>query len=180
MGMTPCMRLLLGPNDLQASNQSTSSLNCPHRPRPALPPLLFRYWGYLPSKAWKRSLCSTVRRGGAHLNSGGARSQRADLGAEEMQVRIGGLGQRRKTELKALTSSFLAFAFSPQALWKGSRRRLPRVSASHSTLRPLLHKDTCFSPLGLSDISLFSHFNLPNPPVLELSCLLPHPILVVR
>lgn len=43
-------------------------------------------WNYSPSKAWKRSLCSTVRRGGAHRNSGGAKSQRADMGAGEKQV----------------------------------------------------------------------------------------------
>lgn len=46
-------------------------------------------WNYSPSKAWKRSLCSTVRRGGAHRNSGGAKSQRADLGAGEKQVTKG-------------------------------------------------------------------------------------------
>ena len=166
------MRLLLGPNGLQVPNLSTSSVNCSEAQASPFHHCPSENWGYLPSKAWKRSLCSTVRRGGAHRNSGGAKSQRADLGTDDMQVRVDGLGQRRK-QLKALTPSFPAFAFSLQVLWKGSRRRLPRVSAPHSTLRPLLHKDTCFSPLGLSDISLFSYFNLPNPPVLELSCLLP-------
>lgn len=46
-------------------------------------------WNYSPSKAWKRSLCSTVRRGGAHRNSGGAKSQRTDLGAGEKRVTKG-------------------------------------------------------------------------------------------
>lgn len=165
------MRLLLGPHDLQAPNQPPSSVTALTGLGQPFPLLLLRKSGdYSPSKAWKRSLCSTLRRGGAHRSRGGARSQRADLGTGEMQVR--GDWEKRHRPMYSLTPSSQPLPFHPGLCGKVQGEGSPK-SQPASTPRSLLHKDSCFSPLGLSDISLFSYFNLPNPPGLRLSCVLP-------
>lgn len=69
------------------------------------------HWHYSPSKAWKRSLCSTVRRGGAHRNSGGARSQRADLGAGKKKKQV--TKDRATYTLSHLVSRPLSFLPGP-------------------------------------------------------------------
>lgn len=107
------------------------------------------HWHYSPSKAWKRSLCSTVRRGGAHRNSGGARSQRADLGA--------GKKKQVTKDRATYTLSHLKFPvlclFFLDPMERFRKRRNPR--SSHHRSRYPLHRPS-FSPLGLWDISLLS------------------------
>lgn len=171
-GDDPCMRLLLGPHDLRAPNQPPSSVIALTGLGQRFPQLFLRKLGdHSPSKAWKRSLCSTLRREGAHRSRGGARSQRADLGAGEMQGRV---GWEKKETGRPMYSPHLPSRgpFTPDSMER-FRERDPQSLSPQSTPRSLLHKDSCFSPLGLSDISLFSHFNLPNPPGLKLSCVLP-------
>lgn len=126
-GDDPCMRLLLGPHDLRAPNQPPSSATALTGLGQPFPRLFLRKLGdHSPSKAWNRSLCSTLRREGAHRSRGGARSQRADLGAGEMQGRVG--WEKKETETNVLTSSSQPLPFHPR-LWKGSGRGIPKVSA---------------------------------------------------
>lgn len=126
-GDDPCMRLLFGPHDLRTPNQPPSSVIALTGLGQPFPRLSLRQLGdYSPSKAWKRSLCSTPRREGAHRSRGGARSQRADLGAGERQVRVGWERRPRDPRTHLL---FPAFALPPQTLWKGSGRGIPKVSA---------------------------------------------------
>lgn len=157
-GDDPWMKLLLGPHDLQAPNQPPSSGIALTGPGQPFPPLFLRKLGdYSPNKAWKRSLCSTVRRGGAHCNSGGARSQRADLGTVEIQVRVDWNKKETNRETNTLTYLvFPAFALSSQTLWKGSGRKIPRVSDPHSTPPGLSSTRTPVFHLSVSQLSLSS------------------------
>lgn len=155
MGMTPCMRLLLGPHDFQAPNQPPSSVIALTDLAQPFPLLFLRKLGdYSPSKAWKRSLCSTLKRGGAHRSRGGARGQRADLGAGEMQVRVD--SEKKERDQCTLSHDLSSLCpFIPESMER-FRERDPQSLRPHSTRRSLLHKDSGFSPLGLSDISLSS------------------------
>lgn len=148
------MGLQLGPNDFQAPKQPPKFSN--GQPLEAQVP---QKTGYSPSKAWKRSLCSTVRRGGAHRSSGGARSQRADLGASAMQGELGqGRGQHRKTN--TLSLHLPSLCPSPQALWKDSGRRIPEpqpptsIPDLPSTRTPVFH--LLVSGTSLSSLTLIS------------------------
>lgn len=138
------------------TGQSPKCVHCPGRPRPALrTPASPENQGYSPSRAWKRSLCRTAKRGGAHRNSGGARSQRADRGAGEMQAREEWDGEETHGPRRgSLTSPSLSPL--PGLKWGGEGSAGGSSSPSPTRLRPQAFPpwDSPVSPLGLSDISL--------------------------
>lgn len=120
-------------------------------------------WGYSPSKAWKRSLCSTVRRGGAHRNSGGARSQRAERGAGEMQVREE--WDKEETEGPTHSLIFPSLCPLPPDSMGSFRRRVPESQPPPHPAQPPGLSSTGLSEfhLWVSRTSLLSDFNLPKP-----------------
>lgn len=152
----PYMQLLLGPNDFHTPHQSPSLVIAFAGPSQPFPPLPLKNWGYSPSKAWKRSLCSTVRRGGAHRNSGGASSRRADLGAGEMQVREDWDKEETERPRHSLTSPFPSLClFTPNSTAR-FREKVPQGQAPQATPRPLLKDFLSFTSLSLRHASLLS------------------------